>query len=269
MKVASFDIPYKTYADVIKLKPIQDTHIGSPLFDRVGFKRYMEESDDNTFYVGNGDIFDMILATDPRYKKGVENGQTEAIVDEQIKEGYEILKPYASKILAIGIGNHEETIVKHNGTNPIRRLCERLSTPEHKVEYLGMKWMIRLNLRAKTGHGRSITVYGHHGYGGGTRTEGGSLTKFSKDLMYEDADIFLFGHVHEKLYKNIPRGYHGGLRYLSKDRYLVIGGTFKKNLTDDDTTTWEETKGFPIRAIGGVTIKIKPNRDWVSMSVEG
>jgi hypothetical protein len=132
-----------------------------------------------------------------------------------------------------------------------------------------MKWMVRLNLSAGHAHGRSIVVYGHHGYGGGTRTEGGSLTKFSKDLMYEDADIFLFGHVHEKLYKNIPRGYHGISRYLSKDRYLVIGGTFKKNLTDDDTTTWEETKGFPIRAIGGVTIKIRPDRDWVKMSVEG
>jgi hypothetical protein len=262
-------VPYK-YGDTIRIKFFQDLHIGSPLFDKTGFKNFLADMDDKTYLIGNGDIFDMILATDPRYKKGVENCTTEAIVDEQIDEGYQLLKPYADRIISIGIGNHEETIVKHNGTNPIRRLCEKLSTDTHKVEYLGMAWMIRLNMHeADKGRGRSIVVYGHHGYGGGTRTEGGSLTKFSKDLMYQDADIYLFGHVHEKLYKNIPRGYHGGTKYLSKDRLLIIGGCFKKNLTNDDSVTWEETKGFPIRSIGGVSVHIKPTMDWVSMRAEG
>lgn len=268
MRVITVPIPY-SYGDTIRLKFFQDLHIGSPQFDKKGFLNYLSDTDDKTYLIGNGDIFDMILATDPRYKKGVENGETEAIVDEQIKGGYELLKPYADRIVSIGIGNHEETIVKHNGTNPIRRLCEKLSTPEHTVQYLGMKWMIRLNLAEKGGRGRSIVVYGHHGYGGGVRTEGGSLTKFSKDLMYEEADIYLFGHVHEKLYKNIPRGYHGGTKYLSKDRLLIIGGCFKKNLTDDDTTTWEESKGFPIRSIGGVQVHITPTREWVTMRAEG
>jgi hypothetical protein len=263
MKVITVPIKYK-YGDTIKLKILQDLHIGSPLFDKVAIKDYLADIDSKTYIIGNGDIFDMILATDPRYKKGVESCSTEAIVDEQIKEGYDLLKPYADRIISLGIGNHEETIVKHNGTNPIRRLCEKLN-----VIYLGMAWMIRLNLRETTGKGRSIVVYGHHGYGGGTRTEGGSLTKYSKDLMYQDADIFIFGHDHQKLYKNVPRGYHGGTKYLSKDRLLILGGCFKKNLTGDDTTTWEESKGFPIRSIGGVTIKIKPNAEWVRMSVEG
>ena len=269
MRVITVPIEYK-YGDTIRIKFFQDLHIGSPLFDKTGFKNFLADMDDKTYLIGNGDIFDMILATDPRYKKGVENCTTEAIVDEQIDEGYQLLKPYADRIISIGIGNHEETIVKHNGTNPIRRLCEKLSTDTHKVEYLGMAWMIRLNMHeADKGRGRSIVVYGHHGYGGGTRTEGGSLTKFSKDLMYQDADIYLFGHVHEKLYKNIPRGYHGGTKYLSKDRLLIIGGCFKKNLTNDDSVTWEETRGFPIRSIGGVAVCIKPTTDWAKMWAEG
>jgi UDP-2,3-diacylglucosamine pyrophosphatase LpxH len=268
MKVISKNILYK-YGDVIKVKVIQDTHIGSPLFDESGFKSYLSDVDDQTIIVGNGDVMDDIICTDKRYKKGVEKGDSEAIVDEQVDKAARILSPYKNHIVSLANGNHEETIIKQCSTNPIRRLCEKLSTDEHKVTYLGMKWMLRLNLRMATGRGRSIVIYGHHGYGGANRTEGGNITKFSRDMMYDEADIYLFGHVHEKIYKNIPRGYHGGSRYLSKDRLLIVAGSFKKNLTDDDTTTWEETKGFPIRAIGGVTIKIKPTNDWVKLSVDG
>lgn len=37
------------------------------------FKNFISDVDNKTYLIGNGDIFDMILATDPRYKKGVEN----------------------------------------------------------------------------------------------------------------------------------------------------------------------------------------------------
>ena len=248
---------------------IQDTHIGSPLFDKVGLKSYLADVDKQTYIVGNGDLMDDIICTDPRYKKGVENCESDAIIDEQVDKAYEVLKPYQKNIISLACGNHEETIIKHCGTNPIKRLCEKLSTPKHSVIYLGVKWMLRLNLSINGARGRSIVIYGHHGWGGATRTEGGSLTKFSRDMMYDEADIYLFGHVHEKVYKNIPRGYHGGSKYLSKDRLLVVAGSFKKNLTDDDNVTWEETKGFPIRAIGGITIKIKPTKYWVTLSVDG
>jgi len=261
MKVFTQPITYH-YGDTIKLKPIPDLHVGSPLFDKKAFKEFMSDIDDQTYLVGTGDIMDQIIATDPRYKKGVEKGTSETIVDDQIDEAYQLLAPYADRIILLGIGNHEETIVKKCGTNPLRRLCEKLG-----CQYAGMKWMLRLNLREGMGRGRSVVVYGHHGYGGGTRTEGGNITKFFRDMAYDEADIYLFGHVHEKAYKRIPRGYHGGAKYQARDRLLVIGGSFKRNLTDDDTTTWEESKGFPIRAIGGYTIKITPTKDWVKMGV--
>lgn len=262
MKVFTYPIRY-TYGDTIKLKSISDLHIGSPLFDKKAFLDYMSDVDDKTYIVGNGDFMDMIIASDvKRFKQGSDDGITETPVDEQVNKAYAILKPYAERIILIGQGNHEETIVKRCGTNPMKRLAEKLG-----CQYAGMKWMLRLNLREGTGRGRSVVVYGHHGYGGGTRTEGGNITKFFRDMAYDEADIYLFGHVHEKAYKRIPRGYHGGSKYQARDRLLVIGGSFKRNLTNDDTTTWEESKGFPIRAIGGYTIKITPTKEWVRMQV--
>lgn len=262
MKVLTKHIPY-VYGDTFKLKNIADLHIGSPLFDKKKFLDYMSDVDDKTYIVGNGDLMDMIIASDiKRYKKGVDNCETETPVDEEINRAYELLKPYADRILLLGQGNHEESIVKMCGTSPMRRLAEKLGVP-----YAGMRWMLRLNMRTEHGNGRSVVVYGHHGYGGGTRTEGGNLTKFFRDMAYDEADIYLFNHVHEKVYKRIPRGYHAGSKYQARDRLLVIGGCFKRNSSEDDTTTWEESKGFPIRAIGGFTIYLTPNRDWVKMGI--
>ncbi len=263
MKVITKDITYR-YGDEIKIKPFGDLHVGSPEFDKASFTEFFSDIDDKTYLIGTGDLLDAIITNDKRYKKGTDDCETETIIDEQVNRLYDLLLPYKDKIIALGIGNHEETIVKTCGTNPIKRLCEKL-----KCDYLGMKWMIRLNLRTRSGRGRSIVIYGHHGYGGSSRTEGGNLTKFSKDLIYEEADIYIFGHVHEKIYKIIPHGYHGGSKYLVKDRILMIGGSFKRNFSLNETTTWEEKMGFPPRALGGFTIRIKPNVSWVKMKVDG
>jgi len=125
MKVFTRHIPY-AYGETIKLKCISDLHIGSPLFDKKGLLDYLSDVDDKTYIVGNGDLMDSIIVTDKRYKKGVENGKTETPIDEQVDEAYDLLKPYAERIILIGQGNHEETIVKMCGTNPTRRLAEKL-----------------------------------------------------------------------------------------------------------------------------------------------
>ncbi|GEM_PF-6011919 len=58
------------------------------------------------------------------------------------------------------------------------------------------------------------------------------------------------------IYKNIPYKYGD-----------VICGTFKKALAEDDTVTWEETKGFNPTYIGGLVISLKPNSVWVDVKV--
>jgi len=259
-------LDYK-YSDVIKIKPIFDIHYGHTLCDVHALRKFLEESDKNTYFIGGGDFLDSIIVIDKRYRKSIDAFGGEEIIDEQVNGIYEILKPYKDRILGLGIGNHEDTIVKKYATNPIKRLCEKLSTEKHEVPYLGYSYFYKLSMRENGGRGRTVLIKGHHGYGGGGRTQGGDLTKFSKDMGFYDADLFIYGHTHKLQFDEVPRLGISGTKLISKPKVLVICGTFKKSLSKDSTTTWEETMGFPPTRIGGACINIKPNANWVDISV--
>ena len=205
---------------------------------------------------------DSIITTDKRYSKAHDDMGGEAIVDEQIDEAYNILEPYASRIIGLGEGNHCQTIISHCATNPIKRLCEKL-----KCEYLGYTWMCNLSLSENGGRGRTVTIYGNHGWGGGCRTEGGDLTKYSKILSYYDSDLYLFGHTHGLMAKRSPRLSIVGNRLIAKDRYICVCGTFLKTISPDEIPSWSETKGFAPARIGGITIDIKPTATWCDIKV--
>jgi hypothetical protein len=254
-------IEYK-YGDTIKLKPFFDVHYGNTLCDIKAFKTYLNESDDKTYFFGGGDLLDSIVVTDKRYSKSMDKTETETIVDDQVSGLYDILKPYKDRIISLGIGNHEYTIVKNCSTNPIKRLCEKLEVP-----YAGYSSFFKLIFNENNSRGRTVTFYYSHGYGGGSRTQGGNLTKFSKATTVFDADCYLFGHVHQLQYDSFPYlGIHGN-KLVSKKKYICICGTFKKALAEDDTVTWEETKGFNPSYIGGLVVSMKPSKVWVDIKI--
>jgi len=254
--------------DTIKIKPIFDVHYGHTLCDVHAFKKFLDDSDDKTYFIGGGDFLDSIIVIDPRYRKSIDASGSEEIIDDQINGIYELLKPYREKILGLGIGNHEDVIVRRYATNPIKRLCEKLSTDKHTIPYLGYSYFYKIVMSEKQGRGRTILIKGHHGYGGGSRTQGADLTKFSKDMSYYDADVFIYGHTHKLQFDEVPRLGISGNKLISKPKVLVICGSYKKSLSADSTTTWEETMGFPPSRIGGATINLKPNSHaWVDISV--
>lgn len=218
--------------------------------------------DPKCYFIGIGDLLDSIVCTDKRYAKSMDETGSEAIVDEQIDEAFAILEPYADRIIGLGEGNHERELVKKTGTNPTKRLCEKL-----KCEYLGYTWMCVLNMREKDGRGRTVTVYGSHGWGGGCRTEGGDLTKFSKIMNYYESDLYLFGHTHGLMAKRSPRLSVVGDKLMAKDRYICVCGTFLKTISPDAIPSWAETKGFAPARIGGITIDIKPTAIWCDIKV--
>lgn len=161
-------------------------------------------------------------------------------------------------------GNHEKTIVRKSSYNPMLDICKRLEIP-----YAGISWIYTLRLRGKDGGGRTIYIRGHHGWGGGSRTQGADLTKFSKDTNYYDCDLFLYGHVHRKQFDEIPRLSIVGNKLIAKPKKLVICGTFQKTMSDNSDDSWSEEQGFPPVAIGGVDIYITPKpNSWVDIKVD-
>ncbi len=262
MKTTTHRITYKP-GDVIKIKPLSDIHYGVKGCDVSALKRFLAESDDNTRFFGLGDTMDSIVVTDPRYSKSADDTPSATIVDDQIDGLEEIIAPYKERILGLGRGNHEDTVIKKSGTDPMGRLCKRLG-----VAYLGYSGLMKIVLRQKNGGGKTVVIRYHHGWGGGSRTQGADLTKYSKDIAYWDADVYLYGHVHRRQSDRIPRMGMSGDKLISKPIMLGICGTFLKTYTAGTSATYSEIKGYPPVEIGGLTLNIKPEKYWVSMWID-
>jgi hypothetical protein len=254
------NIEYKSYTDIIKIKPIFDVHIGAVACDIRAFKAYLADSDENTYFFCGGDLYDSVVATDPRYRKSSDASDGDAIIDKQVNKGIELLEPYKDRIIAMGTGNHEDVVTKRCGTNMMQRTCDALGVP-----FVGFSGMFRVNLRKGSGGGRMVTFRYHHGWGGGSRTQGADLTKYSKDMQYYDADVFLYGHVHRRQVDYVPRLGLAGDNLIAKPKVMAICGTFLKTYTNTIDPTYSEIKGYPPVSVGGVVIEIRPQKHWVKI----
>ena len=261
MIVHSFSIPYE-YGQTITLKPLFDVHYGNKYCDTYKLRDYLQERDERTYLIGGGDLIDAVIVKDTkRYMKATDAMESDAIIDEQIDGLYKYLEPYKGKIIGLGSGNHEDTILKHCSTSPIRRLAEKLETTP-----LGMAWFCKLSLRESDGRGRTLVIFGHHGWGAGCRTAGGSITKYTNASSFWDADIFLFGHDHQRKADRIERISLSGNKMITKPRYIFLCGTFLKTYSNTDVATYSEAKGYPPVSLGGLNISCKPNREWIEIT---
>jgi len=259
----TYNIDY-SYGDTIKIKPMFDVHLGHSMCDSAEFGKFLwNDTDHNTYFFGGGDLVDSICVKDFRYQKSNDAMPGNANIDEQVDYAEQLLEPIKDKIIGLGMGNHEWTILDRSGSNLTNRLCRRLD-----CKNIGYDGMIRLRLRENGMRVRTVTIRWHHGWGGSTRTEGGSLTKYGKDLANFDADLFCFGHDHQKWAKQTCRLGYVGDSIVAKDQWLMDCGTFQRTFSKDENPPWSERMGFKPTVIGGVTINIKPNREWVDLWVD-
>ena len=253
-------IPYK-YGDEFRLKPLGDIHYGNTYCDKTALKSYLSDCDENTRIVGLGDYIDAIISRDvKRYMKHSDDSTSDAIIDEQVDGLCEILMPYKDLFIGVGDGNHEHTVVKHHGTNPMKRISERLG-----CKHLGYSWLIKLVFHEDGSRVRTVIIRGHHGWGGGSRTQGADLTKYSKDIAYWDADIFLYGHTHKLQSDKMERLGIAGKKLVAKPKYLFVCGTFLKTLSLTTDATYSEVAGYPPTSIGAPNITIKPENKWLTI----
>jgi UDP-2,3-diacylglucosamine pyrophosphatase LpxH len=262
MVISTYRIDYKGRPS-IKIRPIFDVHYGNQWCDVDAFKRFISEADENTWFIGGGDLLDSIIISDiRRYKKSSDATQSDAIINDSIDGMIEILRPIKDRVIGLGHGNHEENILKYCSTDITRFISTALG-----IRQLGYSCMTRLLLSYDGGRTRTVVLYQHHGFGGGSRTPGGDLTKYSKHAANYEADIYMYGHVHKRQTEPISRLSIHGRELISAPKHLVICGTFLKTLSDGIPATYAEVGGYPPVSIGGYEIGIKPNDKWVDISV--
>jgi UDP-2,3-diacylglucosamine pyrophosphatase LpxH len=255
-------INYK-YGETIRIKPLADVHYGSKNCDMKAVMEYLGKPNKHEYIVGIGDLMDCIIVSDSkRYRKVSDGFESEDIIGESVAKWIDILTPFKSQIIGLGIGNHEDNIIKRCSVNPMKMLCDALDVP-----YLGYSFLLRIIMTENGARGRTVMIRCHHGWGGGSRTQGCDLTKYSKDMAFFDADLFLYGHVHRLQQDTVPRLSISGDRLISRPKHIVICGTFLKTYSDSTDCTYAEAAGYPPTSLGGATISLKPNNSWVDISV--
>lgn len=224
-----------------------------------------------------GDVMDSIAPHDKRFEAGLvaEWVDTDDVLGSQVNYAWEKLKPIAKKIIGILDGNHEEKVKKEYSFRMKLRLIEKAA--EQKIFWKDLSYSALVMLQFfwknsknnKTEYSNPLTIYLHHGYGGG---RGASDAGHFKDISSAyDADWILMGHTHKKfanesVYYRINRA--GEL--VEERRLWGRTSSFLKTIDKCDQAGYGEQKGYLPTPRGALCIKYYPHpnadstpRGWV------
>lgn len=266
-------IQYDPQNPKIRIGVFGDLHDGDKGFSRAHFRRWRDKhaKQPHTYFIGLGDHIEAINARDKRFTLGHIDPKyrmadnLDALINLQMASLMGELEPIKGQLLGIGRGNHEQKLLENTGIDIHDIVCQQMGIPD-----IGYSFLMLLVLRGEgTGRTRSIRLFGHHGWGGGSRTLGGDKTKVGGKLGEYEADIYLFGHSHQAWDEPKPRiAINNSGRPISKPMIIANCGTFKRSLSDGPVPTWAETRGFPPQHLGGRVIEIEVlKNDWVDMKV--
>jgi hypothetical protein len=204
-----------------------DIHIGGRHVDYDLIKKELEYAREHNLRINvNGDVFDAILPGDrKRFRMSVLHPRLancgDRLISEAVDWAVEIYGPYADLIDMIGVGNHEEAVVKHHHIDPVEMLVERLNTDKHQIAHGGYSgWLC---YRTKS---RDLNIQYHHGAGGGGPVTKGIIQFNRSNTWIENADVVWRGHVHTKIYSKDRVMYidRGVVKF--RDRLNIITGAY-------------------------------------------
>lgn len=207
-------VTYTTDAEELKLIPLGDVHLGAKTCEVdhfLGTVEYIKES--GAMVILMGDLAECAS------KHSVGAGWVEQTMtpQDQLDALEEILKPIAPQILALIQGNHEYRIWRQAGMDFSKVLAKLIG-----VTYVGYSCFLKLKVRRfnyiiHAQHGASSAWYPHT-----------KLTAAMRTAQHTDADVYLYGHVHELLSLKVPRRTLDlRSRTVKRDKkYFVLTGSF-------------------------------------------
>lgn len=186
----------------------------------------------NAWYVGLGDYIDFLSPSNrQRLKAAALYDTAEDVIDDKAidltLELYQTyLKPTKGRWLGMLHGHHFATL--KTGETTDQRLCQLLDT-----KFLGTSAFIRLQFLLKESLRANLTIWAHHGCGGGMKSAA-PLNKLENVAPYWDADIFLLGHMTKMATAPVnrisPRWHGRGAPDLVHRKIMLVGcGGFAKS----------------------------------------
>ena len=242
------------------LYQITDVHLLSMACAQNKFEEYIYKikNDPAAIVIGTGDYIEGIAYNDIRFSPS--EVPVKVRVCDLADYGkysfdmvYDLLKPIASKIVALGFGNHEYVLLDRTKSPHLwKDLVARLGCKD--LQYTGM-----LDLIFNNGHrDHNFRVAAHHG-AGWAQKPGGVAIRLEDFMSGIDSDIFLMGHLHKQMYQRLEVvGCDPSMtKIISTHRLGVVGGSFLRTYTEG-VSTYAEKRGYKPTPLGNPCITIQP-----------
>lgn len=231
-----------------------DRHFDSAHCDRALMKQQLDKAlERKAMIIDVGDFYDCMQGKfDPRrsYSGLRPEYKVDTYLDEIVSDAARFMKPYAGNILMIGRGNHDNGIIKNNGTDLISNLVYRLNADNGtNVQVGGYGGWIRFLFKI-SGHGQGMNIKYFHGSGGGGVVTRGVIQTNRQAVYLPDADVVVNGHIHDSYI--VP---------ISRERLSIKGNPYQDIIWfvrtptyqddyGDGTTGWHVERGAPPKPKG-------------------
>jgi hypothetical protein len=260
MKIGGkFRFKVKPYS-IQRVYQITDWHMLAEMCAESAIDRRIQQiaADEHAVVIGTGDYLDCINYDDKRFDP-YEFKQDVKVVDlasygrKSFDYLYQKLQPIAKKIVGLGWGNHEGTLMAKTHS---RDLWDGLIA---KLGCADLGYCSFLDLVYSTGKvDHTFRVATHHGAGYAV-TPGGVAARLDRFMQIFEADIVLTGHLHRRCSTEITIvGGDEKLEHLIEaNRLGVIGSTYLLTYKQD-FTGYSERKGYAPTTIGNPCITVQP-----------
>ena len=249
---------YYTRPDKFKIYPIGDIHCGSIhcAEDEIGRAITKIAKDDFAYIVGTGDYADSIKLHDKRFDAdGLATWvERRNIMESQRRWLRELFEPVKGKIIALGCGNHEETVHLGSQEDLVGNLCYDLGVPWASYAY----YVDLLFKRRNTTESHLYQILVWHG-GGAARTDGARTNTMLRLVNDFVADIYITAHLHGIKGERPTRIVCENGIVKSQSLAAVMSGSWLKAYTKGNDISYAEMKGLKPSAIGCPIIQITPN----------
>lgn len=268
---ATFDEPHYRFL-------CSDLHIGSAYADtrRIVADLSVAKAADARVLI-NGDVFDAIGPGDKRFAASAlskaARGQDD-VTRAVVQEAADLLRPFASIIDVIGIGNHEEAYIRRCNTDLVGLLLDTLNRglekdgDPHRIAHGGIQGYIRTRFRLD---GASSRITHHllyqHGSGGDSPVTKGAIDAYRR-LVNFDYDCLTFGHKHNQTFGKDAFLYVNRFgRVRQRERCYVQSASYLWNYrrttqSDPLAYSYAESKHHAPKPLGGLFLVLTPRRSW-------
>ena len=253
-------VEYNSVNDELKLLLRSDAHHDSVNNKRELERRHLDEAvRDDAYILDFGDAVDgMQGRNDPR--RGYADLRPEHKVDNYFdvieNDAVEFYKPYASRWLLMGKGNHELSILKNTQIDMTSRITGRLNKEVgNNIVCGGVSGWVKFKFTKKSAGGRTtVNLKYHHGAGGNSPVTRGVIDTARQAVYLPDADICVNGHNHQAYIVPIARERLTNADVLYRDiSYYLRTPGYK------DQGNWEREKGFAPSPHGAIWATIRIN----------